>query len=279
MSMTPTLWSCPECRAEQNQAPEHLARNYSFERAIVKFKDSRNKICMTHDLKKKLRKQLRLTYQSIDNLDCFKHGRSLCHECVHVGLCDGEAASECDIIGLAEYESMLNDRLNNTDEQFEAIAKAIDTSLNIKKNALIAMYRKDPRNLHKPVFLNMQKIIDYIDDVNLEELPRIETTETIVKTPEAESTKKQIVNCDRFLHDNIINMNVYTSICNRYLYYDGYDWGYGFLKHPKKVNDKVLKWTLQIPKFNNYIGIVSYQNKPMTMVHHMMNFLLISVNI
>ena len=55
-SMTATLWPCPECRAEQNQAPEDLTRNYFLEGLIEKFKDSRNKICMTHDLKKKLRK-------------------------------------------------------------------------------------------------------------------------------------------------------------------------------------------------------------------------------
>ena len=55
-SMTATVWSCPECRAEQNQAPADLARNYFLEQTVEKFKDSRNKICTTHDLKKKLRK-------------------------------------------------------------------------------------------------------------------------------------------------------------------------------------------------------------------------------
>ena len=55
-SMTATLWPCPECRVEQNQAPEDLTRNYFLERTILKFMDSRDKICMTHGLKKKLRK-------------------------------------------------------------------------------------------------------------------------------------------------------------------------------------------------------------------------------
>ena len=59
-SMTATLWPCPECRVEQNQKPEDLARNYFLERTIEKFKDSRKKICTTHDLKKKLRKLLRV---------------------------------------------------------------------------------------------------------------------------------------------------------------------------------------------------------------------------
>ena len=54
--ITEATWSCPECRAEQNQTPAELARNYFLERTIEKFKNSRKQICATHDLKKKLRK-------------------------------------------------------------------------------------------------------------------------------------------------------------------------------------------------------------------------------
>ena len=49
-------WSCPECRTEQQQPPEQLAKNFRLERTVERFKLSRKTICATHSLKKKLRK-------------------------------------------------------------------------------------------------------------------------------------------------------------------------------------------------------------------------------
>ena len=47
-------WLCPECRTEQTQEPEELTRNYALERSVVNYKNSKENICDSHDLKKKL---------------------------------------------------------------------------------------------------------------------------------------------------------------------------------------------------------------------------------
>ena len=49
-------WHCPECRTEQQQRPEELARNYFLERTVEKFIESTKNICDVHNLPKKLRK-------------------------------------------------------------------------------------------------------------------------------------------------------------------------------------------------------------------------------
>ena len=49
-------WDCPECRTEQNQGPEHLARNFFLERTLEKFIETRKNLCAVHDSPKKLRK-------------------------------------------------------------------------------------------------------------------------------------------------------------------------------------------------------------------------------
>ena len=54
--MTETPWMCPECRTEQQQRPEQLARNYFLEKTVEKFIASRENICATHNLQKRLRK-------------------------------------------------------------------------------------------------------------------------------------------------------------------------------------------------------------------------------
>ena len=47
-------WLCPECRTEQTQEPAELTRNYALERSVVNYKNSKENICDSHDLKKKL---------------------------------------------------------------------------------------------------------------------------------------------------------------------------------------------------------------------------------
>ena len=54
--MTETPWLCPECRTEQQQRPEQLARNFFLERTVESYIASRKNICGAHNLLKKLRK-------------------------------------------------------------------------------------------------------------------------------------------------------------------------------------------------------------------------------
>ena len=58
IGMAETPWMCPECRTEQHQQPEQLARNFYLEKMVEKFIESRKNICSAHNLQKKLRKYL-----------------------------------------------------------------------------------------------------------------------------------------------------------------------------------------------------------------------------
>ena len=49
-------WPCPECRTEQNQAPEEQARNFFLEKTVEKFLSMRETMCAAHGSQKKLRK-------------------------------------------------------------------------------------------------------------------------------------------------------------------------------------------------------------------------------
>ena len=78
-----------------------------------------------------------------------KHNRSLCYECFHVGMCDGQPAGDCDVMNLAEFNTTLNDRLTQLDDQFVTIGDVLKT----KKEAFIELYRKDPRISHDEAVL------------------------------------------------------------------------------------------------------------------------------
>ena len=179
-------------------------------------------------------------------------------------MCDGQDAIDCDVISLADYESIFNDQLKNIDDQFKTIAAALNNVLDIKKNAVIDMHRKDPRITRHDTFRTMQKMIDNFDAINLEDLNRFEIAdssnaetlsqlETITNTTKTGS--KQIAHCRKFSNDK---HNVYVCRCERFVdYMGGHHWAYTFLKHPRKIKNKVLKWTLQVPTFNYYVGKVT----------------------
>ena len=56
--MNETPWFCPECRKEQHQRPEQLARNFFLEKTVEKLIASKKSICAAHNLQKKLCKYL-----------------------------------------------------------------------------------------------------------------------------------------------------------------------------------------------------------------------------
>ena len=158
-------WLCPECRTDQQQRPEQLARNFFLERTANKFIESRKNICETHGSPKKLRKYLNRITDFVDKLflGCLKHDRSLCFECVHVGMCDGQAADNCDVMSLAEFETTLNNRLAKLDDQFSAISDVLKG----KKQAFAEMYRKDPRISHDEEVSCLLLTNETFDPVNL----------------------------------------------------------------------------------------------------------------
>ena len=59
IGIRPIPWLCPECRTEQQQGPEQLNRNFFLERSLENFIESRKKICVVHDLPKKLREYIK----------------------------------------------------------------------------------------------------------------------------------------------------------------------------------------------------------------------------
>ena len=96
-------------------------------------------------------------------LGCLKHNRSLCVECAYVGMCDGQAANDCDLMNLAEFETTLNNRLAKLDDQFSAISDV----LKAKKQAFTEMYRKDPRISHDEEVSCLLLTNETFDPVNL----------------------------------------------------------------------------------------------------------------
>lgn len=167
-------------------------------------------------------------------------------------MCDGQVVNDCDIISLVEYESTLKEQLRNIEFKIGEIADEIMQVLGGKKAALIEMYRKDPRS-RNDTFINMRKIIKQLDSINVEDVSRLDIAKTITNPLKTDSKPIQC----RIFSDH--NLNVFISRSLRILnYMGGSQWGYAFLKQPKKVNYKVLKWTLRVPKCNFHIGKVTH---------------------
>ena len=178
-----------------------------------------------------------------------KHDRNLCQECKDVGMCDGQAADDCDFMNLAEFETSLENRLTKLDEQFATLNEI----LKMKKEAFTKLYRKDPRKSHDETFMRLQAFNEAFDPTHQEEVPELEAVDT-VKTMPIVGTK-QIVICDRFSDDND---NVTVSSCKRSVKIDTYGNGYCFLSHPKIGKNQILKWSLRVPKFkySTILGMV-----------------------
>ena len=127
-------------------------------------------------------------------------------------------------------------RSENIDDQFKAMHETINKALEVKKEALMKMYRKDPRISRDDAVLTLNKMIEGFNA-------------TCINT--------QTVYCESFSDHS---ENVVISSSKRSLTYFGHgsweSWGYCFLKHPKTGNDTLLKWTLQVPSLNCFIGIV-----------------------
>ena len=178
-----------------------------------------------------------------------EHDRSLCHECKDDGMCDGQAAYDCEIMNLSEFETILNDRMMKLDDQFATINEILKT----KKEAFIKLYRKDPRKSLDKAVVHFQKYIENYD-ASTPEVPKLEAVETVETTPISES--KETIICDRFSDDN---KNVIVSSCKLLSKVDDYKLGYCLLNHQKIEKNKILKWSLRVPKFKyGWIGTVIF---------------------
>ena len=182
-------------------------------------------------------------------LDCLKHDKDLCVECAYVGMCDGQAADNCDLMNLAEFETTLNNRLAKLDDQFSAISDV----LKAKKQAFTEMYRKDPRISHDEKVSSLQQKIEDFNPIYEQEIPALETVETI----ETASENKSTIYCESFSDDN---KNVTISSCKRIIKGKAGKNGYCFLNHQKIGKNQILKWSLRVPKFKYQIGMVIYNN-------------------
>ena len=65
-------------------------------------------------------------------------------------MCDGQAADDCDLMNSTEFEAAFHKRLEKLNEQFSKISDVLKS----KKEALVEMYRKNPKIYHdETVFL------------------------------------------------------------------------------------------------------------------------------
>ena len=83
-------------------------------------------------------------------------------------MCDGQAANDCDLMNLAEFETTLNNRLAKLDDQFSAISDV----LKAKKQAFTEMYRKDPRISHDEEVSCLLLTNEAFDPANLANDPK-----------------------------------------------------------------------------------------------------------
>ena len=159
-------------------------------------------------------------------------------------MCDGQAADDCDFISLTEFETILNDRSAKLDDQFSAINDVLKT----KKEFFMEMYRKDPRKSHEKAVTRFREYIEAFNPTNPEELPELET----VENPSIMEFKQTIL-CNRFSNEN---KNVTLSSSKQSVKGKARTWGYCFLNHPSIQKNQILRWSVRVPKFRYFLGMV-----------------------
>ena len=161
-------------------------------------------------------------------------------------MCDGQPATDCEIMSMTEFNSKLNDQLAKLEDHFDAI---ID-ELKLKKEAFIEMYKKDPRFSRDAAISSLRQQIKDFNLMTPQEIPEIETVET-TETPMI-SGNKQVIVCESFSDDKTDSRNIAVSSCKRIVKHsrpENGTTGYCFLKHPRIENYQSLQWTLRIPNF------------------------------
>ena len=162
-------------------------------------------------------------------------------------MCDGNAADDCDIMSLTEYESTLNDQLVKLDDQFIELNEDLKT----KKAVFVEMYREDPRISRDEEFSNLKQLIQDFNPIKTQKIPAMETAETIKTTPI--TVNKEIIVCESFSkkHVNVLRCRRSVKLAHFLIA------GYCFLNHPKIEKNQILKWTVRIPKLKHgNIGMV-----------------------
>ena len=133
---------------------------------------------------------------------------------------------------------MVKNRSEKVVDQFKAMSEALNKALEAKEEALLKMYRKDPRISRDDAVSTLNKMIEDF---------------------KATCISLQTMQCENFSDDN---ENVNVSSCKRSVQYIGHDRGYCFLNHQKTGNDTLLKWTLRVPRFElNYFEFNSFIGK------------------
>ena len=74
-------------------------------------------------------------------------------------MCGGRPADNCDFMKLHEFKYNLNVRLKKVKKQFATIHDVLEA----KKEALIEIYRKDPRISHDDAVSSLQRTIEAFD--------------------------------------------------------------------------------------------------------------------
>ena len=165
-------------------------------------------------------------------------------------MCDGQPATDCEIMSLTEFNSKLNDQLAKLEDQFAAI----NDELKLKKEAFIEMYKKDPRFSRDAAISSLHQQIKDFNVMNPQEISELETVET-TETPMI-SGNKQVIVCESFSDDKTDSRYIVVSSCKRIVtYHRSSGDGFCFLKHPKIENYQSLQWTLRIPKFQKHCAL------------------------
>ena len=126
-----------------------------------------------------------------------KHDKSLCHECVHVGMCDGQAAGGCDVMNLAEFNTTFNNRLITLNGQFSTLQDVLEA----KKEAFIQLYRANPRISQDESISSLQTALEAFDPAHPEMDERNSLREQLAQqqeiAAEAEELRRRLAKIQR----------------------------------------------------------------------------------